>query len=221
MVRKIIRSIAEKAMPSLLASYRAYDRLIRTEESYLNTSGWLRSLKEQRPCDRLGASLPWMALPVVSLLRERITRQHDLFEFGSGFSTEFYAGLAKSVVSVEHDQQWIARTKQRLPSNATVQHCPLDEDGEYCRALQRSDLNPGVVIIDGRDRVNCLLQSVPCCAASTVFVFDDTHRDRYQRGLEWAKEQGYRLLRFEGLKPEGLELNQSTLIYKPNNVFGI
>ena len=102
-----------------------------------------------------------------------------------------------------------------------VQHCPLDSDGECCRAVQESDANPDVVIIDGRDRVNCLQQTVPCCAESTVFVFDDTHRDRYQKGLEWAKEQGYRLLRFEGLKPGGLELNQSTLIYKPNNVFGI
>ena len=221
MVRNLVKAVAERTAPALVTRYRAYDRLVRMEESYLNTSGWLKSLHEERPCDDSGAPLPWMAFPMISLLRERITREHTLFEFGSGFSTEFYAGLAKSVVSIEHDHAWIERIQDKLPSNAKVQHQPLDSDGEYCRAAQHSDAAPNVVIIDGRDRVNCLKQTVPSCPETTVFVFDDTHREKYQDGLAWATQQNYKLLRFEGLKPGGLELNQSTLVYKPGNVFGI
>ena len=221
MVRKLVKAVAEKTAPALLTRYRAYDRLVRMEESYLNTSGWLKSLHDERPCDDTGSPLPWMAFPMIALLRERITKEHSLFEFGSGFSTEFYAGLAKSVVSIEHDHAWIERIQSKLPTNAKVQHQPLDSDGEYCRAAQESDTPPDVVIIDGRDRVNCLKQTLPCCPATTVFVFDDTHRQKYESGLEWATQQDYKILRFEGLKPGGLELNQSTLIYKPGNVFGV
>lgn len=221
MLRQLLKTIVQKGNPTLLTRYRAYDRLIRMEESYINTSGWLKSLHDERPCDKTGEPLPWMAFPMIAFLRERITKNHSLFEFGSGFSTEFYAGLAKSVVSVEHDDAWIERIQDRLPSNAKIQYYPLDVDGDYCRAAQNCDQLPDIVIIDGRDRVNCLKQSLPCCNANSVFVFDDTHRERYRVGLEWATQQGYKLLRFEGLKPGGLELNQSTLIYKPNNNFGI
>ena len=221
MVRKIVKAIAEKTAPNLVTHYRAYDRLVRIKESYLNSSGWLKSLHEERPCDSTGSALPWMAFPMIALLRERVTKEHNLFEFGSGFSTEFYATLAKSVVSIEHDQEWLDLIREKLPSNATVQFQPLDANGEYCRAAQKAETPPDVVVIDGRDRVNCLKETVPSCPSQTVYIFDDTHRQKYEVGLDWAVQQGYRLLRLEGLKPGGLELNQSTLIYKPENVFGI
>ena len=77
-----------------------------------------------------------MAFPMIALLRERVTKERNLFEFGSCFSTEFYATLAKSVVSIEHDQEWLDLIREKLTSNATVQFQPLDANGEYCRAAQ-------------------------------------------------------------------------------------
>ncbi|MDM4018834.1 hypothetical protein [Roseiconus lacunae] len=54
-----------------------------------------------------------------------------------------------------------------------------------------------------------------------MVVFDDTHRERYQPGLEFAKERGFRVLSLEGLKPSGIRPNQTSILYRGGNCLDI
>ncbi len=60
----------------------------------------MKSLETMKPLDADGRPIPWMNYPVIDLLRERLTKDLHLFEFGSGFSTTFYAQLVGHVTSI-------------------------------------------------------------------------------------------------------------------------
>jgi hypothetical protein len=49
---------------------------------------------------------PWIAFSAVSFLKQILTREMRVFEYGTGGSTLFFAKQVKEVVSVEHDKTW-------------------------------------------------------------------------------------------------------------------
>src|SRR5262245_58674086 len=72
--------------------------------------GWYDSSGRGRsPVDPDGNPLPWLTHPAIEWLDSVIGPDDTVFEWGSGASTAWFAQRAKSVVSVEHDQTWIAR----------------------------------------------------------------------------------------------------------------
>ena len=89
----IVKRILKKAFPKHVLYYKAYVELIKNETSYLHLTGWMRSLDENKPVDKDGNYIPWMNYPVIKFLRDRLKSDFHLFEFGSGYSTSFYAGL--------------------------------------------------------------------------------------------------------------------------------
>jgi len=99
---------------------RLYKKIIRNQKSALNTSGWLESFKRGYPCDLRGDPLPWMNYAVIALLNERLNRSMQLFEFGSGYSTKFYAKRVALVTSVEYDLDWYELLNSDKPDNVSL-----------------------------------------------------------------------------------------------------
>jgi len=196
-------------------------RLLTKDNSFLYETGWIDSALNGKPCDHEYEQIPWMNYQILIFLKERLKKNFDLFEFGSGFSTFFYAKKCKSVFSVEHNDEWYKQVSSTLPENASIIYKNEDIDGEYCRVIRQSDLFYDVVIVDGRDRVNCMKQSVDALSERGVILLDDSERDGYQEGIKFLVKCGFRLLNFEGLKPNKYRLSRSTLFYKDGNCFGI
>ena len=105
-MNRFIKNTLEKFFPEVTLHLRAYNSLIRNKSSYLYLTGWMQSTKERKPIDGNGNPIPWMNFPVVKLLEERLTSDLTLFEFGSGYSTFFYANKVRAVTSVEYDENW-------------------------------------------------------------------------------------------------------------------
>jgi len=161
-----------------------------------------------------------MNYSIISFLEERLRKDHVLFEYGSGFSTIFYSRLVGAVYSVENDANWYEKVKEEIPSNASVYFVEADENGKYAGAIENVE-NVDVVIVDGRDRVNCLERSIPMLSESGVIVLDDSERAKYQRAFDVAKKAGFSNLNFEGIKPTGFEVHRSTLFYRHGNCLGL
>jgi hypothetical protein len=206
-IRILSRFIPE--MPILLYLYR---HQLRDENSYLNLTGWTRSITEGKPCKSDGSALPWMNYPMIALLKERLKSQLRLFEYGSGYSTLFFSDLVGEVVSVEYDPGWHNEISKRLPKNATLMLVTYDVDGNYCRAIHQVDGLFDVVVVDGRDRTNCIRQ-----ALSKL----NSQRDYYQVGLEHAMDQGFKRLDIEGLKPTDNGVDRATILYRSRNCFNL
>lgn len=217
----IKRKLAKKFPRTNRYYHIFYKLLLRSENSYLHKSGWFKSLHTGTPVDKDGNPIPWMNYPTIELLKERLKPEHTLFEFGSGYSTAFYAKYTKHVTSLEYDKTWLEVIKKNLPDNAELIFTEKDIDGEYCQSIKKTNKKYDIVVIDGRDRVNCLKQSLDNLSDKGVILLDDSHRERYKEGLDHAKEKGFKHLHLQGLKPTGYGYYRTTLLYKSNNCFGI
>ena len=220
-MKSFITAAFARAFPVLALRYKAYTKLIRNTNSYLYASGWMQSLGAGKPIDRHGNPIPWMNLSVVAMLEERLTPDLKLFEFGSGYSTVFYAARVASVVSVEYDEVWYQAVSARMSHNTTIIFRKNDTDGKYCRVIVGMGEHYDVVIIDGRDRVNCLKQSVPVLSQRGVILLDDSQRERYREGIAFALERGFKALNLEGIKSAGTANDRATILYREGNCLGI
>ena len=216
-----IKRAIQRALPVAALRYRAYKLLIRNQNSYLHLTGWMQSEEARKPIDQNGNPIPWMNYCVVKILQERLTKDLNLFEFGSGYSTLFYAEKVRAVTSVEYDEKWLHIIKSQVPDNVRLILQAKDVDGEYCRVISANKDKYDVVIVDGRDRVNCMKQSMSAVSARGVILLDDSQRERYQEGIDFAIARGFKALNLEGLKATGTEIDCTTIFYRAGNCFDI
>jgi hypothetical protein len=137
--------------------------------------GWLRSRKAGRSVDAQGEPIPWFTYPAIDFIRQLDLRELAVFEYGSGFSTIFWAKRAKKIVSTESDKEWfeeissrvLPNTKLILESNDVESYAKkiteqgmfdiivIDGTGESrlrCSHLAPKYLNPkGFIILDNSD----------------------------------------------------------------------
>lgn len=215
-----MKSLIKQFLKTLFPHCLAYILLIGNKKSYLYSTGWMKSLQEGKPVLPNGSPIPWMNFPIVKLLEERLKSDFILFEFGSGYSTYFYANKVKSVISVEYDEKWFQIFKADRPANVELIFKEKDIDGNYCRVINTTGKQFDVVIVDGRDRVNCVKQAILALSSRGVILLDDSQRDKYQEGIEFALEKGFRKLDFEGLKATGSAIDRTTILYRDGNCLG-
>jgi len=72
---------------------------------------WANDLEGQSP---LQMELPWMTYKSIDFLRETVTADYKIFEFGSGGSTMFLSQRCRQLVSVEHDPEWAVSVKEAI-----------------------------------------------------------------------------------------------------------
>jgi len=144
-----------------------------------------------------------------------------LFEYGSGYSTLFFSELVGNVVSLEYELTWYEKISKELPKNAKVMLVNNDVDGSYCRAIHQVDGFFDVVVVDGRDRVNCIRQALDKLNEGGVIVLDDSQRERYQEGISHTVRQGFKRLDLEGLKPAEHGVNRATIFYRNKNCLNL
>lgn len=207
----------KRILKGTFPSLAAYFTLIVNKDSFLHTTGWMQSLKSGYPRRIDGSELPWMNYSIISFLEKRLSRDHTLFEYGSGYSTLFYSRLVRTVTSVEYDKFWYDITKKKIPDNVKLIFSEIDYDGNYCRSIGLNQQQYDVVIVDGRDRVNCIKQSIDHLTHRGVILLDDSQRDEYAEGIQHAKGRGFSNLDFESIKPTGSGIHQTTLFYRTDN----
>jgi len=190
-------------------------------KGYLAEIGWFKTYQSRSPVDENGNPIPWVTYSFIDFIKDRINSQHTVFEFGSGNSTFFYAKLAGKVVSVEHDQEWFDKISTSKPVNSEMIFCKLEKDGDYCRKPIALESKFNVIIVDGRDRVNCCRQAVHALSDDGVIVLDDSEREFYKPAIEFLTEQGFKNIPFSGISPGLFYKKSTTVFYKEFNCLSI
>jgi hypothetical protein len=204
------------AKPARLKSILSFNK-----KGYLKEIGWFSAFDNLSPVDQHGNPIPWVTYSFIDFIKERIKKEHIVFEFGSGNSTYFYAKYAKKVVSIEHDESWFKKIVDTKPENSEMIFCELKADGDYCRMPIKLNQQFDVIIVDGRDRVNCCKQAVNALTPAGVVVLDDSEREFYAEGIRFLKDNGFKQLSFSGISP-GLFYNKATSVfYKAGNCLDI
>lgn len=190
-------------------------------KGYLTEIGWFKAFNTHSPVGSDGDPIPWVTYSFIDFIAERIKKEHTVFEFGSGNSTLYYAKRAKKVVSVEHDRDWFNKISSGKPANSDMVFCELQSNGDYSKMPASMGQKFDIIIVDGRDRVNCCYHSIQALSETGVVVLDDSERAKYNDARVFFQKEGFKELSFSGISP-GLFYRKSTSVfYKPANCLGI
>jgi len=211
-----------KALATLMAKPNRLKALLSYgHKGYLNSIGWFTAFDQKQAVDGKGKALPWVTYSFIDFIKERITKTQHIFEYGSGSSTIFYAERAGKVTSVEHDKGWFDKVKGTSPANAEMIFCELHRDGEYARKAMLLDKKFNIIIVDGRDRVNCCKYSLEALSPDGVIILDDSEREVYQPARLLLKENGFKEISFSGISPGLFYEKATSVFYKASNCLGI
>ncbi len=202
--------------PSRLKALLSYGH-----KGYLAEIGWFTAFDQKAAVDNSGAALPWVTYSFIDFIKPRLKPDMELFEYGSGNSTWFYAARVKKVISIEHDSHWYEKVKTNNPSNAEMIFTSLDINGQYAKMAVTRQQPFHLIIVDGRDRVHCCIHAVEALTADGVLVLDDSERPEYQEVFRYLQEKGFRSLSFSGISPGLFYQKSTTVFYREGNCLDI
>jgi hypothetical protein len=187
----------------------------------LKDAGWFKSVRAGVPIDRNGMPIPWITYSAISFLEKRIDGTMSVFEYGCGNSTLWWADRVKNVVSCEHDRAWYQRVKALIPANVELHQIDLEYGGRYAKKIAEYHQAFDIVVIDGRDRVNCGKNCLSAVKKGGVIIWDDSDRDDYAEGYDHLLNNGYKRIDFEGIGPVRVDKRSNAIFYKEMNCLGI
>jgi protein-L-isoaspartate O-methyltransferase len=218
-ISKILSSIS----PRLFFLLKVY-RSLKHNDYYFVSTGYMKSTLLKKPVDNEGNVIPWMNYNIVNFLKERLKSDMSLFEFGSGYSTSFYSKYCSQVTSVEHDEDWFQKIYGNKPNNCDIIYIKYNQNlmgGDYSKTALNHNRRFNVIVVDGRDRVNCVKNSISALTPDGVLILDDSSREKYKPVFEFMLINGFRQITFCGLKSGERKESCTTIFYQDNNCFGI
>jgi len=186
-------------------------------EGALKQYGWFRSYHSKQSVDLNGDPLPWYTYPFIMFLKPRIKSNFEVFEYGSGNSTRWYAARVKHITAVEHESEWIKLISPKLPANTKVLERPLGDS--YIQAVQGGRYN--IVIVDGRNRVKCACFAADFLTDDGVIILDNSEREWYAKAKDYLAQKGFRRLDFIGMTPIVAIETCTSVFYRDGNCLGI
>jgi len=199
----------------------AFPRYLWLSREYLKTSGWGASAKVHAPVDRDGRPVAWFTYAALAFLEPRLSTDLEVFEYGAGHSTLWWAARVGHVCSAESEPAWVEHLRPKLPANTELRHEP-SRAAYVGSALQRGR-RFDIVVIDGLHRNVCARASLDALKDDGVIVWDNADREQeYAKGFEHLIRLGFRRLDFDGMGPLNAYGWRTTVFYRPNaNCLGI
>ena len=189
--------------------------------SVIKDYGWFKSYKTKESVDKNGNPIPWNTYPFLSFIEPRLKHEFNVFEYGSGNSTIWYAQKVNSVIAVEHNKEWYEKVKLMLPQNAKVVLSSETDSTIYSNEISKIGNKYHIIIVDGIFRNESLASSLEHLTDDGVVVFDDTERDDYNVSFKVLKEKGFRRLDFRGMHGITSGSNITSIFYRNTNCLGI
>jgi hypothetical protein len=196
----------------LAARWPLIDRLLPAGTNWLHSSGWLNSLFVGKPLNGQGAPVPWFTYPAIEFLEPRIAPTWRVFEWGSGFSTLWWAARVAEVRAVEHDAAWHHELSGRLPANARVEL--VTATAAYDAAIETAGGPFDVVVIDGEARNACAARALHHVKPDGLIVFDNSDRQAFRPGVEQLGLAGWKRIDFFGPIPAYLYKNCTSVFFR-------
>lgn len=216
---RICKSVINKNLDIYELSLKLSDHL-RYKENYLNKTGlmgsWiLGNSYEDFFRDEDGNVNPWWGKTIIDLVVKKLNKDMRVFEWGMGNSTLFWSQYVGEVVSIESDLYWYKKMSEIIPRNVRAQYCELEYGGEYCQKIIDEQEKFDIILIDGRDRVRCAINSLGKLKENGIIIWDNTDRD----GYAYLKEQGFKKLELSSViyGAPGVE-DYTSVFYREDNI---
>lgn len=190
-------------------------------QSGIKDDGWFNSFHTKHSVDKSNKPIPWNTYSYLKFIEPRLKKDFDLFEFGSGNSTRWYAERVGTIKAVENDSRWAELVSKNVPGNVKVVYKDLKYGGDYANEVFSEDKKYHIIIVDGRDRVNCAKNSAKQLTTDGVIVLDNSERIEYKEVFDFLLQNGFKKIDFWGLSPIIADNNCTTVFYREQNCLHI
>lgn len=154
----------------LLMLPKSTQKFIRFLSIIIKDYGLLGSMRNNQ--SRIGYKVcPWFTFPAIEFLLHLDFRDKNILEFGSGNSTLYWSGRAKSIVSVEHDNKWYKKIEQSLKLE-NVNLILTRHDSNYESVIDHYFGLSNVVVIDGIRRAEVVKRLIETYEESQLNILD-------------------------------------------------
>ena len=189
---------------------------------FLRPKGWLESRRLQQSIDSEKNPLPWFTYSALHFICQKLElKPMKVFEFGSGNSTLWFAARVASVVSVENNPEFYTEMTEKiqLVSNVTYELRHLNKN--YSQKILEYEEAFDIIIIDGRERVECVKNCLQALKKDGVIIFDNSDRARYAEAYDFLAQHQFKKIDFKGIGPIGYKEWQTSIYYRTENCFDI
>ena len=150
---------------------------------------------------------PHMSLQEINLLDKYTSECNNYFEFGVGGSTVHIYRNTKAIIrGVDSSKIWLSSVRKLVDRDRVslkyVDIGPVGDWGrpvdyefkhkwsDYYTSIHRTDIEPDFILVDGRFRVCCILQSILFSIKKDidpVISLHDDWRPRYKHGIDYLE----------------------------------
>lgn len=185
----------------------------------LKEDGWFKSYREHLAVDSGGAPIPWWTYSAIKFIQPRLSKSMKVFEYGCGNSTLWLSRLVDCVVAVEHNPAWSELIQDKAPANVSVVLRSVNNG--YATEILKQGMKFDLVIIDGRNRVECAKSAIQMLKNRGVIIWDNAERSEYTEGYKTLIDKGLRQLDFSSMGPINTYAWTTSVFYKQDNCFEI
>jgi hypothetical protein len=188
------------------------------QKSILWEYGWLKSWWHNKPIDNNKDPIPWITYPAIDFLKQFNYSESLVFEWGSGYSTLWWAKRCKEITSVESYSKWYELLKPKLPSNVVYLTCAIQVDEEMKFFLE-SDSTYDVIIVDhfGPFRKHCCEIAPQKLNPGGIILLDNS--DQCLLACEVLRNKGFQQIDFSGLAPSCSYAQTTSIFFKEHIKF--
>ena len=165
--------------------------------------------------------MPWIVPETVSWLEKNMREEWQVFEFGSGWSTIWYAKHCRHIVSVEDNAGWNqvveGRVKDQGVKNCELRLASLNDFISIISSFPNDYFD--LIIIDSSEeqknlRIEALEASMSKVRPGGYILLDDS--DRPQNTVLPHSLDDWGVLRFVGIKPFPLMAIETSIFQRPS-----
>lgn len=179
-------------------------KFLRFIEIWQNDFGIERTIDKNVSIDKDGNPLPWYTYPAIEYLTQFDYQDKEIFEFGCGNSSAFWARIAKSVASIENDVSWFRKWQNEFREN-NLDIRLREEESDYVNAIFEDNKKYDVIVIDGKWRGKCSKAAIKSLCDGGIIILDDSDRvntsEEYFRAIKTLKNAGLIEVDFYGFCP--------------------
>lgn len=173
--------------------------------------GLLNSMVRNAAVTSSGEPIPWYTYPAIEFLNQFDFTSAAILEYGCGNSTLYWAGRAKSVVSIEHERGWYDHMRSVAPGNVELIYAANAHD--YASAAGRSsDGRYDIIVIDGQSRLLCAEQALRRLTDEGFIILDNS--DWFPQTAKVLRSAGLLQVDFFGFAPINDYTSSTSLFFQ-------
>ena len=106
--------------------------------------GQFKSIITKQSIDAFGKEIPWYTYPAIEYLNQFDFSDKEVFEYGCGNSSIYWAKKAKNVISVDNNKEWYDLVYKRRISNHKIIF--VDKKNKYVDSIDKYNKKFDIII---------------------------------------------------------------------------